>query len=208
MPLLGIPEWNVFGDSYGTNLAMTLMRQHPQGIRTVTIDSVEPPEVVAANLFAPNAREGFDRLFRACMKQPQCWRRRPGIEQTFTNLVRRLEAHPVTTRVKPPAGGSPVKVVLDGGRLANWLIDESFNTADFRNVPAMIAELANGNPRPIATAGRGARRGRGHWDSRLRAGPRRGLRRVDPLHEGLDPVGRPARVPGLSGLGAHARPCT
>jgi pimeloyl-ACP methyl ester carboxylesterase len=44
-----------------------------------------------------------------------------------------------------------VKVVLDGGRLANWLIDESFNSADFRNVPAMIAELADGNPRPIAT---------------------------------------------------------
>ena len=148
---LGIRQWNVFGDSYGTNLAMTLMREHPRGIRSVTLDSVEPPEVVAANLFAPNAREGFGRLFGACMKQPQCWRRRPGIGRTFTTLVRRLEAHPVTTRVAPAAGAPPVKVVLDGGRLANWLIDESFNTADFRNVPAMIAELANGNPRPIAT---------------------------------------------------------
>ena len=148
---LGIREWNVFGDSYGTNLAMTLMREHPRGIRSVTIDSVEPPEVVAANLFAPNAREGFDRLFRACMKQPRCWRRSPGIARTFTNLVRRLEAHPVTTRVEPAPGAPPVRVVIDGGRLANWLIDESFNTADFRNVPAMIAELADGNPRPIAT---------------------------------------------------------
>jgi pimeloyl-ACP methyl ester carboxylesterase len=148
---LAIRQWNVFGDSYGTNLAMTLMREHPQGIRSVTLDSVEPPEVVAANLFAPNAREGFDRLFRACTEQPQCWPRSPGIEQTFTNLVRRLEAHPVTTRVEPSPGASPVTVVLDGGRLANWLIDDSFNTANFRNVPAMIAELANGNPRPIAT---------------------------------------------------------
>jgi pimeloyl-ACP methyl ester carboxylesterase len=26
---LGIREWNVFGTSYGTNLAMTLMREHP-----------------------------------------------------------------------------------------------------------------------------------------------------------------------------------
>jgi pimeloyl-ACP methyl ester carboxylesterase len=148
---LGIREWNVFGLSYGTNLAMTLMREHPQGIRSVTLDSVEPPEVIAANLFAPNARAGFDNLFRACTEQPQCWRRRPGIAQTFTNLVRRLEAHPATTQVEPPTGGSPVKVVLDGGRVVDWLIDESFNTPDYRNVPAMIAELANGNPRPIAT---------------------------------------------------------
>jgi pimeloyl-ACP methyl ester carboxylesterase len=148
---LGIRKWNVFGVSYGTNLAMTLMRQHPQGIRSVTLDSVEPPEVIAANLFAPIARAGFGNLFRACMAQPQCWQRRPGIAQTFTNLVRRLEAHPVTTQVKPPAGGSPVRVVLDGGRLVSWLIDESFNTPDYRNVPAMIADLADGDPRPIAT---------------------------------------------------------
>jgi pimeloyl-ACP methyl ester carboxylesterase len=148
---LGIRRWNVFGTSYGTNLAMTLMREHPQGIRSVTLDSVEPPEVIAANLFAPIARAGFDNLFRACTEQPQCWQRRPGIEQTFTNLVRRLEAHPVTTTVTLPTGGSPVKVVIDGGRLVNWLIDESFNTADYPKVPAMIAELADGNPRPIAT---------------------------------------------------------
>lgn len=148
---LGIREWNVFGVSYGSNFATTLMREHPQGIRSVTLDSAEPPEVVAANLFAPNARAGFDNLFRACMEQPQCWQRRPGIAQTFTNLVRQLEAHPVTTRVEPPGGGSPVMVVLDGGRLANWLIEESENTPDYRNVPAMIAELADGNPRPIAT---------------------------------------------------------
>jgi pimeloyl-ACP methyl ester carboxylesterase len=57
---LGIAEWNVFGVSYGTNLAMTLMRQHPQGIRSVTLHSVEPPEAVTAGSFAPNAREGFD----------------------------------------------------------------------------------------------------------------------------------------------------
>jgi pimeloyl-ACP methyl ester carboxylesterase len=148
---LGIREWDVFGDSYGTNLAMTYMREYPQGIRSVTLDSVEPPEVVAANLFAPNAREGFDTLFQACTEQPQCWPRSPGIEQTFTNLVRQLEAHPVTTWVKRPGGGSPVKVVLDGGRLANWLIDDAFNTAAFRTVPVMIAELADGDPGPIAT---------------------------------------------------------
>lgn len=148
---LGIPEWNVFGDSYGTNLAMTLMRQHPQGIRSVAIDSVEPPEVVTAGSFAPNAREGFDRLFRACMAQPQCWPRHPGIAQTFTKLVRRLEAHPVVAWVTPPTGGSAVKVVLDGGALVNWLIDEAFHTPDYRDIPAWIAELADGDPRNIAS---------------------------------------------------------
>jgi pimeloyl-ACP methyl ester carboxylesterase len=147
---LRIREWNVFGPSGGTDLAMTVMRQHPRGIRSVTLDSVEPPELITAASFAPIARAGFDHLFRACRAQPQCWRRTPGIDKAFTRLVRRLEAHSVTTRVKLPTGGPPVKVVLDGGRLVNWLIDESFSTPDYRNVPAMIAQLTNGNPRPIA----------------------------------------------------------
>src|ERR671925_766212 len=167
---LGIREWNVFGVSYGTNLAMTLMRQHPRGIRSVTLDSVEPPEVVTAGSFASNAREGFQRLFRACEAQPQCWRRRPGIAQTFTKLVRQLEANPAVVRVKPPTGGSPVKVVLDGGRLVDWLIKVAFNTPQYRDVPAMIAELANGDPRRIARA-RGADPGHAPGGCRLRAGP-------------------------------------
>jgi hypothetical protein len=95
----------------------------------VTLDSVEPPEEVTAGSFAPNAREGFDRLFRTCAEQPQCWPRRPGIERTFTMLVRRLEARPVATRVESPTGGPQVRVVLDGGALVNWLIDVGFNTS-------------------------------------------------------------------------------
>ena len=85
------------------------------------------------------------------MEQPQCWPRRPGIEQTFTNLVQRLEARPITVRVDPPTGDSPVKVVLDGGALVNWLIDEAFHTPRYRDVPAMIAEIADGDPRRIAS---------------------------------------------------------
>ena len=48
---LGITQWNVFGVSYGTNLALTLMREHPEGIRSMTLDSVEPPSVVNVGRF-------------------------------------------------------------------------------------------------------------------------------------------------------------
>jgi len=36
--VLGIHEWNVYGYSYGSDLALSFMRDHPDGIRTVTID--------------------------------------------------------------------------------------------------------------------------------------------------------------------------
>jgi pimeloyl-ACP methyl ester carboxylesterase len=147
---LGITKWNVFGVSYGTNLALTLMREHPEGIRSVILDSVEPPSVVNVGRFWGNAREGFDNLFRACSEQRGCWPRQPGLAETFTRLVRQLESHPVTTSVTPVEGQPPVKVVIDGGTLVNWLVNMSFATRDYPHVPAWIGDLAEGRAEKIA----------------------------------------------------------
>ncbi|HTO80890.1 MAG TPA: alpha/beta fold hydrolase, partial [Methylomirabilota bacterium] len=44
---LGIKQWNLMGVSYGTRLALATMRDHPEGIRSVVLVSVYPPEVHA-----------------------------------------------------------------------------------------------------------------------------------------------------------------
>jgi pimeloyl-ACP methyl ester carboxylesterase len=147
---LGINEWNVFGTSYGTNLALSLMREHPEGIRSVVLDSVEPPSVVNVGSFWGNARKGFDNLFGACAQKPGCWSGQAGLSETFTRLVRELETHPVTTSVIPEKDKPPAKVVIDGGKLVNWLVDMSFATADYQYVPEWIGELAKGDPEKIA----------------------------------------------------------
>ena len=148
--VLGIKRWNVFGVSYETNLALTLMREYPEGIRSVVIDSVEPPSVVNVGRFWGNASEGFDNLFRACAAQSNCWTRQPGLAETFTTLVRKLESNPVTTSVTTVAGQPPTKVVIDGGALVNWLVNMSFATEDYPHVPAWIGELADGHAKNIA----------------------------------------------------------
>jgi pimeloyl-ACP methyl ester carboxylesterase len=89
---LGITDWNVFGTSYGTNLALTLIREHPEGIRSVILDSVQPPPVVNVGRHWGNAREGFDNFFRACAQKRGCWSRQPGLSETFARLVRELES--------------------------------------------------------------------------------------------------------------------
>ena len=147
---LGITQWDVFGVSYGTNVALTLIREHPEGIRSVVLDSVEPPSVVNVGKFWGTAREGFDNFFRACPEQRGCWTRQPRLAETFTGLVRKLESHPVTTSVTAVKGQPPVKVVIDGGALVNWLVNLAFATADYPHVPAWIGELADGHAEKIA----------------------------------------------------------
>src|SRR5919109_993894 len=62
--VLGIAQWNVFGVSYGTDLALTLMRDHPEGIRSAVLDSTVPPNRVSLPGLWRNAHDGFNGLFR------------------------------------------------------------------------------------------------------------------------------------------------
>jgi pimeloyl-ACP methyl ester carboxylesterase len=91
--VLGYATWNVYGTSYGSYLAQTLMRDHPEGIRSVVLDSVLPTTYdVAANW--SNARDGFDNIFQACAAEAACNGAHPRLKETFTGLVNKLEADP------------------------------------------------------------------------------------------------------------------
>ncbi|WP_060179064.1 alpha/beta fold hydrolase [Streptomyces sp. IMTB 1903] len=146
---LDIPRWNVYGYSYGSDLALTYLRRHPEGVRAVAVDSVAPPQYATLPWTWSSVAEGIDNIFEACAAQPACKDRYPDLRRTLTEQVRRLEAQPLTLDVAPPGGGKPVKVVLDGGALLNLIVAYTPRPKD---VPAALTELAAGNPERFAQA--------------------------------------------------------
>src|SRR5258706_3541162 len=116
--VLGYAVWNVYGTSYGSFLAQTLMRDHPDGIRSVVLDSVLPTTYTIPGTW-PITGAGFDNLFHPCAAETACNAAHPHLEETFTRLVNKLEAEPLTTTVSDPATGGDVKVALDGGALVD-----------------------------------------------------------------------------------------
>jgi pimeloyl-ACP methyl ester carboxylesterase len=121
--VLGLTAWNVYGLSYGSYLAQTIMRDHPEGIRSVVLDSVLPTTyTIPGNWWI--ARVGFDNLFQACAAETACNAAHPHLEKTFTELVNKFEAEPLTTTVRDANTGKELKVVLDGGALVDWLQPE------------------------------------------------------------------------------------
>jgi pimeloyl-ACP methyl ester carboxylesterase len=142
--VLRIRKWNVYGYSYGTDLTLSLMRDHPDGIRTAIIDSVVPPDIVSLPWTWSSAREGITAVFNECRAKPACASKYPDLLGTFTKTIRRLEANPTVRRVVPPQGGPAVKVVLDGGTILNMAVA---NTPKAQDMPAALYKLANGDPR-------------------------------------------------------------
>jgi pimeloyl-ACP methyl ester carboxylesterase len=147
--VLGYTAWNIYGTSYGSYLAQTIMRDHPAGIRSVVLDSVLPPTYsVPANWW--NARAGFDNLFQACAAERACNAAHPGLAETFARLVNKLEADPLTTTVSDPATGEALEIVLDGGALVDWLRNQNYAVSLLRAAPDRIDGLAAGRPEAIA----------------------------------------------------------
>ena len=115
--VLGFDAWNVYGTSYGSYLAQTLMRDHSEGIRSIVLDSVLPTTYNAAH---------------------------PHLERTFTGLVNKLEAEPLTATVKDPATGEDIEVVIDGGALIDWLRNQNYGVPMLQAAPNRIDGFAAG----------------------------------------------------------------
>ena len=91
---LGYQQWNVLGGSYGTRLALEVARRHPPGLRTLLLDSVNPPDVDLLAEAGPNNMRVLDSVFSGCAAQPECARAYPELGAVYVQVVGSLDAEP------------------------------------------------------------------------------------------------------------------
>lgn len=149
---MGIESWHVYGVSYGTNLALQLIRDHPEGISSVILDSVVPPQRnLVANLWA-SAAGGLNAVFDACAAQPRCAAAYPDLAQEFSTTVRRLAEEPMVVELPPSADRPAQAVVLDGYKLANVAVLASMDADRYPGLPQLIHTTAGGDGTALAEA--------------------------------------------------------
>ncbi len=140
---LGIDEWNIYGVSYGTRLALTVLRDHPEGIRSVVLDSLSPPNVNIAERWWEGPATLFPGIFAACAEQPACAAAYPNLEQEFYDTVARLQTDPIVAE-RTDHTGAVVTVNVDGFAFMYPLIMASEH-GDVGSIPQIIHETAIGN---------------------------------------------------------------
>ena len=84
---LHIKQWNVYGLSYGTDLALSLMRDYPEGIRSVIIDAVLPPAPYRSDGRGPTPMKPLTTSFARCNNQPACAAKYGDLSAHFTSQV-------------------------------------------------------------------------------------------------------------------------
>src|SRR6516225_1442412 len=90
---LGIGRWNVYSESYGTTVAMTLMALHPDTLRSVVLDSVYPPDPTPRpSTIIGTARAAF---FEVCTQDRACAGVTPDLAGLYQDTKRLLARTPL-----------------------------------------------------------------------------------------------------------------
>jgi pimeloyl-ACP methyl ester carboxylesterase len=94
---LDIDEWNVVGVSYGTRLAMAVLRDNDAGVRSVIIDSVLP---LGDSDFSQFSGRGaypdiFDQIYADCAADTACNAAYPDLHEAYQTVFQELRDNPV-----------------------------------------------------------------------------------------------------------------
>ena len=92
MLALGYTTWNLYGISYGTRVAQTALRDTPDHIRTVILDSPVGMDMNFHNNTIPDFVRSMDLLAEACLAQTDCNETYGDIRQTYFKNLRELNA--------------------------------------------------------------------------------------------------------------------
>lgn len=140
---LGYEQLNLYGVSYGTRLALTVLRDFPQTVRSAVLDSTYPPQVNLYTFLAPNAARAFAALFSRCAADPECHAHYPHLEAVFYGLVDELNSRPV--QVTMTIGGVERAIRLDGNLLIDVLFVGLYHPAVTAAMPKMIYAIRRGD---------------------------------------------------------------
>jgi pimeloyl-ACP methyl ester carboxylesterase len=141
---LGYAQWNLYGISYGTRLALTIMRDFPQGVRSVMLDSVYPPQVDGPAGQASNAERAFNLLFQSCAADAGCNAAYPDLKTVFYATVAQLDAKPMAISMVRPNGQQSYTILVNGNVLINLLFNLLYDTPALPYLPQFIYSLHAG----------------------------------------------------------------
>lgn len=145
---LGHEQWDLYGSSYGTRLAQNVMRDFPDGVRRVVLDSSYPLELdLFANIPASSER-AFRLMLDSCAADSACSEHYPDLEGTLLEAFDRLTVSPEPGTASFDLDGEVVDTLMTGERLA-WLVFEAlYQTSVIPWLPEIISKAAEGNVEP------------------------------------------------------------
>jgi pimeloyl-ACP methyl ester carboxylesterase len=139
---LGIDQYNLLTISYSTKIAQVLLRDHPQGIRSVVMDSPLPLSVNYDEESVRNLLEAVEKLLADCESDPECNQTFPRLKDRFWAYLQQITEEPLAISVENPGTGKEETFYLRGADLLT--VFTAASTADVPNIPWEMEQVLKG----------------------------------------------------------------
>lgn len=149
---LSYEQVNLSGGSYGTRLALTVMRDHPEGIRSVILDSTLPFEENAFLSVPANFDAALTRLEQGCAADVFCRTFYPDVRGTYYTLFERLKEQPIAFQAEHPVNGEILDIVVDGHMLSNLVFNLLYSRERIQMLPGVLYAALDGSYEPLKEA--------------------------------------------------------
>jgi pimeloyl-ACP methyl ester carboxylesterase len=138
---LGYQQMTLYGVSYGTRLALTVMRLYPSVVHATVLDSVDPPNLVVTNDITQAAQRVFTVLFQGCAKDTNCNSKYPNLQNVFYALVDQLNAKPISFYTVDATTNEQHTITFAGDDLINFIFSSLYVTSIIPVLPQVIYQI-------------------------------------------------------------------
>lgn len=138
---LGYSDYNIYGISYGSKLALEVMRVAPQGVRSVIIDGVVPSWIPLYNLHAQKVDEAIQNVVDQCAADKTCNEAYPDLGRIFIEALNKAARGEVRFRGQKISTELALSPVLSRNGHAELVPVTRF-------IPAYIYEIWRGQEMP------------------------------------------------------------
>lgn len=139
--VLDIEQYNLLTISYSTKIAQVLLRDYPERIRSVVMDSPLPLEANYDEESVQNLLESVTKLLSDCEDDKKCNAAFPKIKDRFFEYLAEKTMNPLQVELENPTNGKIEVFYLKGEDLIT--VFTSSSTGDVPNIPFEINRLLN-----------------------------------------------------------------
>ncbi|MBK8022102.1 MAG: alpha/beta fold hydrolase [Chloroflexi bacterium] len=147
---LGYDTYNLYGGSYGSMLGLTLLRNHPEGIRSAALTSISPPQVDVMAQIPVNMQRTLEMLYETCQAQPTCAATYPPFTDLLSAAVSRFAQRPAEIQFRNPYSGQPASITMDASDIVLVLYFGLYSPEFHAQLPLLLSALVNGQSEVLA----------------------------------------------------------
>ena len=121
--VLKLEKINLWGVSYSSRLMLNVLRDFPNGIRSVVLESPMPLEINYDEVGVDGIVYAVNQIFKNCKADAECAAAYPNLENEFYETVAKLNKEPLAVSVKDEKTGEASELKLNGNDFATWIVD-------------------------------------------------------------------------------------